>query len=67
MSAVADVTAAYSWMDVELDVGLDAAVEYMLFDPAVIDMEPSDKPVDLYEEDLFFLEHFIDEIAHSAM
>lgn len=67
MSAVADVTAAYSWMDVELDVGLDAAVEYMLFDPAAIDMEPSDKPVDLYEEDLFFLEHFIDEIAHSAM
>lgn len=66
-AAAADATAAYSWMDVELDVGLDAAVEYMLFDPAAIDMEPSDKPVDLYEEDLFFLEHFIDEIAHSAV
>lgn len=64
--AAADPTAAYSWMDVELDVGLDAAVEYMMFDH-VLALEPSDKPVDLYEEDLFFLEHFINEISHSAV
>ncbi|RLN46931.1 hypothetical protein BBJ29_007917 [Phytophthora kernoviae] len=64
-----DEAAIYSWMDAELDIGIgmDAAVEYMMVDGAAIDMEPSDKPVDLYEEDLFFLEHFIDEISHSII
>lgn len=56
----------YSWMDVDLDIRMDAAAEYMMIDPT-IDMEPSDKPVDLYEEDLFFLEHFIDEISRSML
>uniref|UniRef100_A0AAV1UQQ9 Uncharacterized protein n=1 Tax=Peronospora matthiolae TaxID=2874970 RepID=A0AAV1UQQ9_9STRA len=67
-SAVDDV-AMLSWMDAELDVGIgmDAAVEYMMVEPPVIDIEPSDTPVDLFEEDLFFLEHFIDEISHSAV
>jgi hypothetical protein len=56
----------FSWAEVDLDIGMDAAVEYMMIDHA-IDAEPSDKPVDLYEEDLYFLEHFIAEIAASVM
>lgn len=56
----------FSWAEVDLDIGMDAAVEYMMIDHA-IDSEPSDKPVDLYEEDLYFLEHFIAEIATSVM
>lgn len=56
----------FSWAEVDLDIGMDAAVEYMMIDHA-IDAEPSDKPVDLYEEDLYFLEHFIAEIATSVM
>ncbi|RLN97105.1 hypothetical protein BBJ28_00011532 [Nothophytophthora sp. Chile5] len=68
-SICGDAMAAYSWMDVDLDIGIgmDAAVEYMMVDNAGIDMEPSDKPVDLYEEDLYFLEHFIAEISHSVV
>lgn len=68
-SVGADDAAIYSWMDAELDIGIgvDAAVDYMMIEGAAIDMEPSDKPVDLYEEDLFFLEHFIDEISHSTV
>ncbi|KAK1946710.1 hypothetical protein P3T76_002262 [Phytophthora citrophthora] len=68
-SAVMDDAAMFSWMDAELDIGIgmDAAVDYMMVDTPVIDMEPSDIPVDLFEEDLFFLEHFIDEISHSAV
>ncbi|KAH7468710.1 hypothetical protein PRNP1_009973 [Phytophthora ramorum] len=64
-----DDAAMFSWMDAELDIGIgmDAAVDYMMVDTPVIDMEPSDTPVDLFEEDLFFLEHFIDEISHSAV
>ncbi|KAE8906830.1 hypothetical protein PF005_g22832 [Phytophthora fragariae] len=66
---VMDDAAMFSWMDAELDIGIgmDAAVDYMMVDTPVIDMEPSDTPVDLFEEDLFFLEHFIDEISHSAV
>lgn len=56
----------FSWAEVDLDIGMDAAVEYMMIDHA-IDAEPSDKPVDLYEEDLYFLEHFIAEIAASGV
>ncbi|KAG7381806.1 hypothetical protein PHYPSEUDO_005633 [Phytophthora pseudosyringae] len=68
-SAVMDDAAMFSWMDAELDIGIgmDAAVDYMMMDTPVIDMEPSDTPVDLFEEDLFFLEHFIDEISHSVV
>ncbi|EGZ10618.1 hypothetical protein PHYSODRAFT_563565 [Phytophthora sojae] len=68
-STVMDDAAMFSWMDAELDIGIgmDAAVDYMMVDTPVIDMEPSDTPVDLFEEDLFFLEHFIDEISHSAV
>ncbi|KAG1703475.1 hypothetical protein DVH05_007423 [Phytophthora capsici] len=68
-SAVMDDAAMFSWMDAELDIGIgmDAAVDYMMVDTPVIDMEPSDTPVDLFEEDLFFLEHFIDEISHSTV
>ncbi|CAI5719040.1 unnamed protein product [Hyaloperonospora brassicae] len=68
-SSAEDDVAMLSWMDAELDVGMgmDAAVEYMMADAPVIDVEPSDTPVDLFEEDLFFLEHFIDEISHSAV
>ena len=68
-SSAADDVAMLSWMDAELDVGMgvDAAVEYMMADAPVIDVEPSDTPVDLFEEDLFFLEHFIDEISHSPV
>lgn len=68
-SAVMDDAAMFSWMDAELDIGIgmDAAVDYMMVDTPVIDMEPSDTPVDLFEEDLFFLEHFIDEILNSAV
>ncbi|GMF20450.1 unnamed protein product [Phytophthora lilii] len=68
-SAVMDDAAMFSWMDAELDIGIgmDAAVDYMMVDNHVIDMEPSDTPVDLFEEDLFFLEHFIDEISHSTV
>ncbi|KAG6587149.1 uncharacterized protein IUM83_03028 [Phytophthora cinnamomi] len=68
-AAVMDDAAMFSWMDAELDIGIgmDAAVDYMMVDTPVIDMEPSDTPVDLFEEDLFFLEHFIDEISHSAV
>ncbi|CAH0482809.1 unnamed protein product [Peronospora belbahrii] len=63
------VAAMFSWMDAELDIGIgmDAAVDYMMVETPVIDMEPSSTPVDLFEEDLFFLEHFIDEISHSAV
>lgn len=56
----------FSWAEVDLDIGMDAAVEYMMIDHA-IDAEPSDKPVDLYEEDLYFLEHFIAEIAAGGV
>lgn len=56
----------FSWAEVDLDIGMDAAVEYMMIDHA-IDSEPSDKPVDLYEEDLYFLEHFIAEIAATGV
>ncbi|KUF99678.1 hypothetical protein AM588_10008675 [Phytophthora nicotianae] len=68
-SAVMDDAAMFSWMDAELDIGIgmDAAVDYMMVDTPVIDMEPSDTPVDLFEEDLFFLEHFIDEISNSTV
>ncbi|POM81319.1 Hypothetical protein PHPALM_729 [Phytophthora palmivora] len=68
-NAVMDDAAMFSWMDAELDIGIgmDAAVDYMMVDGPVIDMEPSDTPVDLFEEDLFFLEHFIDEISHSTV
>ncbi|OWZ18271.1 hypothetical protein PHMEG_0007673 [Phytophthora megakarya] len=68
-TAVMDDAAMFSWMDAELDIGIgmDAAVDYMMVDTPVIDMEPSDTPVDLFEEDLFFLEHFIDEISHSTV
>ncbi|CAH0521865.1 unnamed protein product [Peronospora belbahrii] len=67
--AVMDEAAMFSWMDAELDIGIgmDAAVDYMMVETPVIDMEPSSTPVDLFEEDLFFLEHFIDEISHSAV
>ncbi|CEG42830.1 uncharacterized protein PHALS_13073 [Plasmopara halstedii] len=67
--AVVNDTAMFSWMDAELDIGIgmDAAVDYMMVDAPVFDMEPSDKPVDLFEEDLFFLEHFINEISNSAV
>jgi len=51
---------------IEFDVGLDAAIDCMMIDHD-IDMEPSDLPVDLYEADLFFLEHFMTEINHSAV
>ncbi|CAH0490410.1 unnamed protein product [Peronospora farinosa] len=64
-SAVMDEAAMFSWMDAELDIGI--GMDYMMVDPPVIDVEPSNTPVDLFEEDLFFLEHFIDEISHSAM
>jgi hypothetical protein len=68
-SAGMDDAAIFSWMDAELDIGIgmDAAVDYMMVDTPVIDMEPSDTPVDLFEEDLYFLEHFIDEISHSTV
>ena len=67
-SAVDDV-AMLSWMDAELDIGIgmDVAVEYMMVEPPVIDIEPSDTPVDLFEEDLYFLERFIDEISRSTV
>ena len=64
-SAVMDEAAMFSWMDAELDIGI--GMDYMMEDTPVIDVEPSDTPVDLFEEDLFFLEHFIDEISHSAV
>ncbi|CAI5708975.1 unnamed protein product [Peronospora destructor] len=64
-SAVMDEAAMFSWMDAELDIGI--GMDYMMVDTPVIDVEPSDTPVDLFEEDLFFLEHFIDEISHSAV
>lgn len=67
--AVMDDAAMFSWINAELDIGIgmDAAVEYMMSDAPVIDIEPSNKPVDLFEEDLFFLEHFINEISNSAV
>lgn len=58
--------ASFTWAEVDLDIGMDAAVEYMMIDHA-IDAEPSDKAVDLYEEDLYFLEHFIMEITTSGI
>ncbi|KAF1315498.1 hypothetical protein FI667_g16011, partial [Globisporangium splendens] len=60
-------SASFTWSEVDLDIGMDAAVEYMMIDQNAIDAEPSDKPVDLYEEDLYFLEHFIMEITTSGI
>ncbi|KAJ0404086.1 hypothetical protein P43SY_000870 [Pythium insidiosum] len=51
---------------VDFDVGQDAAVDCMMLDDD-IEMEPSDRPVDLYEADLFFLEHFMTEITKSVV
>ncbi|KAI9918365.1 hypothetical protein PsorP6_011923 [Peronosclerospora sorghi] len=64
-----NAAAMFTWMDADLDIGfgMDAAVDYMMVDTPVIDLEPSDTPVDLFEEDLFFLEHFINEISHSPV
>ncbi|TDH74360.1 hypothetical protein CCR75_001443 [Bremia lactucae] len=68
-SAVIDDAAVYSWMDAELDIGIgiDVAVDHLMIGTPVFDMEPSDKPVDLFEEDLYFLEHFINEISNSTV
>ncbi|TMW68013.1 hypothetical protein Poli38472_007685 [Pythium oligandrum] len=51
---------------IDFDVGVDAAVDCMMIDND-IEMEPSDRPVDLYEADLFFLEHFMTEITRSVI
>lgn len=51
-------------MDLEMDLAVDLAGQYMLPDES-IDLELSDVPMDLYQEDLEFLEHFIEEISHS--
>uniref|UniRef100_K3W5F6 Uncharacterized protein n=1 Tax=Globisporangium ultimum (strain ATCC 200006 / CBS 805.95 / DAOM BR144) TaxID=431595 RepID=K3W5F6_GLOUD len=66
-TVVALPSASFTWAEVDLDIGMDAAVEYMMIDQNAIDAEPSDKPVDLYEEDLYFLEHFIMEITTSGI
>ncbi|DBA00236.1 TPA: hypothetical protein N0F65_007880 [Lagenidium giganteum] len=53
-------------MDIDMDLSVDLAPTYMMTDET-IEGEPSDLPVDLYEEDLFFLERFIAEISHGGI